>query len=333
MAEKRKIRWGVLGFARIANMSVIPAIQRARNSEFYAIASRDEAKLEDCCARHKCPKAYLSYEELLLDPQVDVVYIPLPNSLHREWTIKAAEHGKHVLCEKPIALNAPECHEMVAACKKHRVKLMEAFMYRYTARTRQALEVLRSGVLGDIKYIGSSFRFLLTNPASIKLLRELGGGSLYDVGCYPVNFIGMVVDAISASPPGAIGPESVRAECVQVNGVDMIFSGILRYQSGIIASANCGFNAHRRVLSEIVGTKGLLEVPDTFFDNAGTMTLTTDAGQREIPVEQSDRYCLEVEDFAEAILADREPFFSLAETQRNTEVIDRLLVAGVEALR
>lgn len=328
MNQDRKIRWGVLGFARIADKSLIPAIERARNSEFYAIASRDKAKLEECSGRYKCPKAYLGYDELLRDPQVDAVYIPLPNSLHREWTIKAAEHGKHVLCEKPIGLNASECREMIAACRKHRVKLMEAFMYRYTTRTRQVLEVLKSGVLGEIKYINSSFRFLLTNSASIKLLRELGGGSLYDVGCYPVNFIGMVVDAASGSPPGAIHPESVCAKSVEVNGVDMIFSAVLKYRSGIIATANCGFNAHRRVLSEIVGTEGLLEIADTFFDNPGTITLSTETEQREIAVEQSDRYGLEIEDFADAILSDREPFFSLDETQRNTEVIDRLLAAA-----
>ena len=328
MAQNRKIRWGVLGYARIANVSVIPAIQRARNSEFYAIASRDKAKLDECRTRHNCPKTYLGYEELLRDPQVDAVYVPLPNSLHCEWTIRAAEQGKHVLCEKPIGLNTSECQEMIAACKKNRVKLMEAFMYRYTTRTRQVLEVLKSGALGEIKYVNSSFRFLLTNPASIKLLRPLGGGSLYDVGCYPINFIGMVVDAVRGGAPGAVSPDAVAAECVQVNGVDMIFSAILKYQSAIIATANCGFNAHRRVLSEIVGAKGLLEIPDTFFDNAGTITLTTDAGQREIAIAQSDRYCLEVEDFAEAILADRDPFFSLAETQRNTEVIDRLLAAA-----
>jgi xylose dehydrogenase (NAD/NADP) len=207
----RKIRWGILGYARIARLELIPAIQRAGNSELYALASRDEAKLAE--ARAQVPtlaKTYRGYEELLRDPEVDAVYIPLPNALHREWTIRAAEHGKHVLCEKPIALNAAECREMIAAAQANGVTLMEAFMYRYTARTRAILEVVRTGTLGEIKQINATFRFLLANPASIKLKPELGGGALYDVGCYPVNLIGLIADTLAGGAPAAGGqPESV----------------------------------------------------------------------------------------------------------------------------
>ncbi len=329
--DNKKIRWGVLGYARIAKENVIPAIQRSSNSEFHAIASRDAAKLDDCRARFGVPKVFSGYQELLLDKEVDAVYIPLPNSLHREWTIKAAEQGKHVLCEKPIALNAVECREMISACAANGVTFMEAFMYRYTERTRKVLEVLRSGVLGDIKFIGSTFRFLLANPASIKLKPELGGGSLYDVGCYPVNFVGMIADEIHGGGPGkAALPTAVAVECERVGGVDMIFSALMKYPSGLIASLNCGFNAQKRVVSEIVGTKGALEIPDTFFDNAGTLTLVTGEERRQIPIEASDRYRLEVKDFADAILRSRAPQFSLAETQRNMEVLDRLFAAAGE---
>jgi predicted dehydrogenase len=329
IAKNRKIRWGVLGYARIARESLIPAMRRSANSEFHAIASREESKLTECRARFNVPKTYRGYEELLHDPDVDAVYIPLPNSLHREWTIKAAEHGKHVLCEKPLALNAAEGREMIAACAANKVTLMEAFMYRYTDRTRQVLEVLRSGALGEIKFISSTFRFLLANPASIKFKPELGGGALYDVGCYPVNFIGMVADEINhAAPGGSPAPKTVSTECTRSGGVDMIFSALLNYPSGLIASVNCGFNAQKRISSEIIGTKGALEIPDTFFDNAGALTLTIGEERREIPVAQSDRYRLEVEDFADAILQKRAPQFSLTETQRNLEVMDRLFVAS-----
>jgi xylose dehydrogenase (NAD/NADP) len=327
MTQKRKIRWGVLGCARIARENLIPAMQRSSNSEFYAIASREESKLAECHARFNVPKAYRSYDELLRDPEVDAVYIPLPNSLHREWTIKAAENGKHVLCEKPIALNAAECREMIAACAANRVTLMEAFMYRYTDRTRKVLDVLRSGALGEIKFVSSTFRFLLANPASIKLKPELGGGALYDVGCYPVNFVGMVVDEM-AGKAGSSLPESISAESVRANGVDMIFSALMKYPSGLIASLNCGFNAQKRIFSEIIGTKGALEIPDTFFDNAGVLTLTVGEERREISVEQSDRYRFEVEDFAGAVLSKRAPHFSLVETQRNMEVMDSLFAAS-----
>ena len=177
------------------------------------------------------------YEELLRDPEVDAVYIPLPNSMHREWTIKAAEHGKHVLCEKPIALNAVECREMIDACAANKVTLMEAFMYRYTDRTQKVLDVIRSGVLGEIRFISSTFRFLLANPSSIKLKPELGGGALYDVGCYPLNFIGMVRDEIARTRGGGAAlPDHVSVEYDRIDGVDVIFSALLKYSSGLIAS-------------------------------------------------------------------------------------------------
>ncbi len=324
----RKVRWGVLGYARIARESLIPAIRRSENSEFLAIASREEAKLSECRARFGEVRGYRAYDELLGDPEIDAVYIPLPNSLHREWTIKAAEMGKHVLCEKPLGLNAGECRTMVDACRSNRVVLMEAFMYRYTDRIRRVLEVLRSGALGDVRFVGSTFRFLLSNPASIKLRPELGGGALYDVGCYPINLAGLVADSVAGAQPGEIRPESVAARFVREGGVDVSFSAVLKYPSGLIASLNGGFNAHRRVCSEIIGTQGVLEVPDTFFDNAGALTLTTGDKRTEIPVAESDRYRAEVEDFADAIRTGRPAGFGLPETVRNAETLDRLLAAG-----
>jgi predicted dehydrogenase len=324
MNAQRKIRWGVLGYARIARESVIPAIQRSENSEFCAIASREESKLAECRARFPNAKVYHGYDELLRDPDLDAIYIPLPNSLHGEWTIKAAKHGKHVLCEKPIALSATECREMISVCATRRVTLMEAFMYRYTDRTRRVIEVLRSGELGEIKYVNSSFRFLLSNPASVKLKAELGGGSLYDVGCYVVNFAGLVADIASGS---SALPESVSAECVREHGIDMICSTVLKYPNGLIASLNCGFNTHRRIFSEIVGTLGVLEVPDTFSDYPGALALITGDTRREIPVAQCERYRLEIEDFSSAILEGRTPRFTMDETLRNAIVMDQIFDA------
>jgi xylose dehydrogenase (NAD/NADP) len=332
----RKIRWGVLGYARIAREALIPAIQRSSNSVFHAIASRETAKLDECQKKFGRVKTYRSYEELLGDPEVDAVYIPLPNALHREWTIKAAEHGKHVLCEKPIGLNAAECREMIAASTKHGVTLMEAFMYRYTDCTRKVIEVLRSGALGEIKFIYSAFRFLLANPGSIKYKPELGGGSLYDVGCYPLNFTGMVVDEIARIQAAATGktvttvtmPESISVQCVKEGGVDVLFSALLKYPSGLVASINSGFNAQKQIETQIVGSKGVLYVPNTFLEEACSLTLTVDGKvEKTIQVENSDRYRLEVEDFADAVMNKRAPFFSLHETLRNMELIDQLHAA------
>lgn len=325
----RKIRWGVLGYAKIARESVIPAIRRAANSEFVALASRDAAKLAESNVRFTGGhKNYVGYEELLRDVEVDAVYIPLPNSQHAEWTIRAMEHGKHVLCEKPMALDAAECRRMIDAAAKNGVKLMEAFMYRYTDRTRKVVETLRSGVLGEVKFVQASFRFLLANPASIKLQPSLGGGALYDVGCYPVNFTGLVADTVAGAAPGTVRPESVKVECVRSGeggGVDMLLSALLKYPSGLVAALHCGFNAQKRIGAEIVGTEGMLEIPDTFFDPAGALVLTRGEERTEIAVAESDRYRAEVEDFAGAILEGRAPAFGLAETLRNAEVLDRLL--------
>lgn len=323
----RKVRWGVLGYARIARDSVMPAILRASNSELHALASRDAAKLAEARARYPMlAQTYVGYEALLRDPAIDAVYVPLPNSQHREWTIRAAEHGKHVLCEKPLALSAAEVREMRDACAAHGVLLMEAFMYRYTDRTRQVREVLRSGVLGEVKFVHASFRFTLANPASIKLQRELGGGSLYDVGVYPVNFSGVVADAIGGGP-GSSRPASIVATCERSGGIDVMASALLTYPTGLIASVHSGFNAQKRIAAEIIGTKGALEIADTFFDHAGALVLTCGEERREIPVAASDRYRGEVEDFAAAILEKCAPQLGLAESLRNAEVIDAILAA------
>jgi predicted dehydrogenase len=328
MAElKRKIRWGVLGYAKIARENVIPAILRSANAELHLLASRDGAKAAEARARFPGLQTCGSYEELLRDPAVDAVYIPLPNNLHREWTIKAAEHGKHILCEKPLALTAAEAREMVDACAAHRVTLMEAFMYRYTDRTRQVQAVVRSGALGEIKHLRASFCFMLANPASIKLRPELGGGALYDIGCYPINFAGLVADEI-AGRPGASRPKTVAAACTREGGVDTSFSALLRYPSGLAAALHCSIRSHRSMGAALIGTEGTLEVPDTFLDPAGTLTLVRGDERREIPVAESDRYRLEVEDFSAALQEGRPPLLGLAESVRNLEIIDRLFAAS-----
>ena len=328
MATSRKLRWGVLGYARIARLSVIPAIRKSANAEFHAIASRDGGKLEQCIVDGAPPRCYRSYEELVRDPEVEAVYIPLPNSMHREWTLKAAAHGKHVLCEKPMGLTAAECREMITAAETHRVTLMEAFMYRYTPRTAKVVEILCSGLLGEIRQVNAFFRFLLDRP-SIKLQAELGGGSLYDVGCYPINFVGLVVDTLAGGAPAAGGvPAKIAVDSTWERGVDMNFSALLHYPSGVMAMIQSGLNAHRQIYAEIIGTQGTLQVPDAFLGDSNSLRLLVGDERREIPVTACDRYQLEIEDFSDAVLRGRAPAFSLVETVRNAEVLDRLLAAA-----
>ncbi len=257
-----RIRWGVLGWARIARNEAIPAIRRSSNGAFHALASRDAAKLAECQAKFNPPRLHGSYDELVRDPEVGAIYNPLPNSLHKEWTIKAAEHGKHVLCEKPIALNAAECREMIAACRANGAVLMEAFMYRYSACILKVRELLRSGRLGEIKFIQSQFRFLLDRAGDVRWVAGLGGGSLYDVGSYPVNFIGMVMDETTQSPPGE-GPraEPISVQCVKKNGVDESLSALVRYPGGVVAALHSGFNAQLRAFFRDHRHEGLARDP------------------------------------------------------------------------
>jgi D-xylose 1-dehydrogenase (NADP+, D-xylono-1,5-lactone-forming) len=310
-----QVRWGILGYARIAKNELIPAIQRSNNSELYAVASRDAEKLKECQELFQCPKVYTSYDELIEDPDIQAVYIPLPNSMHKEWALKAMRKGKHVLCEKPIALNSEECLEMIRCSEEQGVLLMEAFMYRYTQRTRKVREIISSGEIGEIKFINSVFRFFLNRPNTIKIKPELGGGSLYDVGSYPVNFVGMLMNAL---------PESCQVQAVMENGVDTIFSAVLKYPGGVIANIHSGFNAFPQMNSEIVGTLGRIEVPDTFAGAQGSIVVVTGDGTRRIEVEESDRYGLEVQNFAAAVLGREATLLPLRESLQNMQVLDML---------
>ena len=312
---KRSIRWGILGCARIARLQVIPAIMRSANATLQGVASRDADKLSELRGLFGDFTAYTSYAALIDDPAIDAVYIPLPNSMHCEWAIRAMQQGKHVLCEKPLALNHEEAVRMAETARAQRVHLMEAFMYRYTDRMRQIKHILDSGVLGEIRSVNSTFRFLLDRHDTIKEQAGLGGGALYDVGCYPLNLIGLVADA---------EPVTVAVASTRANGVDNNLSAVLRYDNGLIASLHCGFNAFGRMHSEIVGSAGALLAPDTFLDDAGELTLQTRNGQERIAVAQSDRYGEEIRDFSAAILDGRPPALTLDESLRNMRVLDRI---------
>ena len=313
------VRWGILGCARIARLQFVPAIGRSTNATLHAVASRDPARLAEFRNLFgDAFTAHASYEALLADPTVDAVYVPLPNALHCEWAIRAMQNGKHVLCEKPLALDASEAQRMADAAHAHGVQLMEAFMYRYTARLQAVERILASGVLGELRSVNSTFRFFLDRANTIKDDPALGGGALYDVGVYPLNLIGLVAQA---------EPVEVFATCTRSHGVDHNLSALLRYESGLIASLHCGFNAHGRMHSDIVGSEASLLVPDTFLDDAGEILLNTRNGSERIAVPASDRYAAEVQDFSAAILAGRAPRLTLDESLRNLRVLDRIRAA------
>lgn len=316
---ERQINFGVMGYARIARDKVIPGILEAKNARLCAIASVTPERLKRARNDYPFEKAYDSYQAMLEDPMVEAVYIPLPNALHKEWTIKAARAGKHVLCEKPLALSLEDVDEMAAAARENGVKLMEAFMYRFTARTKKIRELLAQDAIGQVRHISSTFRFRLDDLSDIRLSAGLGGGSLWDVGCYPVNLIGMLMGE---------EPEEVCALKTERQGVDDALSAVLRYKNGVIAAVHSGLNSHSCMFTEINGDAGTLLIRDSFDQTTTPILLVKEGDAAEIPVAPSKRYVGEVEDFSEAILKDREPGFSLAETRRNTGVILRILEAA-----
>ncbi|QWA11117.1 Gfo/Idh/MocA family oxidoreductase [Sodalis ligni] len=305
------VNWGVLGYARIARLSVIPAIGRASNARLLGVASRNAGELP----AKEWERTYDSYDALLADDDIQAVYIPLPNSLHKDWVIKALKAGKHVLCEKPLGLTAAEAQEMQQAAQAQQRILMEAFMYRYTDRMQVVKEILDSGALGDLRHINASFRFLLDRPNTIKAKPELGGGALYDVGCYPVNFVGMVTGRL---------PLRCKALVETEQGVDTNLSALLQYDDGLIANIHCGFNAFSRIYAEIIGTKGMLRIDNTFLDDAGEVYLHQAGSVRAIPVAESDRYKAEITHFSDAVLDPSAPLLSLDESIMNLKVIDMI---------
>ena len=207
---------------------------------------------------------------------------------------------------------------MQQVAKQQNRLLMEAFMYQYTDRVRVIKQVLESGELGELRHINVSFRFLLDRPGTIKMQPALGGGALYDVGCYPVNFIGMVTGRL---------PVSCKAVSETEQGVDTNLSALLQYDDGLIANIHCGFNAFGRNYAEIIGTKGMLVVDKPFLDDAGTLYLHTNEGVRELPVSESDRYQAEIRHFSSAILNEPSRLIPLDETVRNMQVLDMIRAA------
>ncbi|HMK82105.1 MAG TPA: Gfo/Idh/MocA family oxidoreductase [Candidatus Bathyarchaeia archaeon] len=314
----RRIRWGVLGTANIGRVRVIPAIQHSNNGELVAVASRDSQKARDFASTNNIPTSYGSYESLISASNVDAIYIPLPNSLHREWAIKAAEAGKHVLCEKPLAMNAAECIEMETAARSNNVKLMEAFMYRFHPQIEKMLELVKTGKIGDLRLIHSAFTFRVTRPNNIRLQPELGGGSLMDVGCYCVN----INRTIAAQEPVEVQAYAKWG----ATGVDEQMTCSLRFSNGILAQFDCALTLDRREFCQLVGTTGVLDVPLAFLPGTEDTTIRQQQGQNVVlhKIHGVDEYRLMVEYFANCVLKDQTPRYPPSEAAANMRVIEAL---------
>lgn len=326
---EKQIRWGILSTANIGRKAMIPALKESPLAEVIAVSSRTAENAQSCADDLGIPKAYEGYQTLLDDPQIEAVYNPLPNHLHKEWTIRAAEAGKHILCEKPLGLNPEECHEMIAAARDNGVQLMEAFMYRYHPRILAARQMLRSGVIGEVKTIETAFCFKLKNKDDIRYQPDMGGGALMDVGCYCVN----VSRLMAGREPVAV---QARAHWAST-GVDDQLTGILDFGDGLMAHFDCALNQERRERCILAGTEGYLELPNTFVPGVGESLIHAALSGR--PAEKGNdtsrvhtfpavnSYRLVAEDFMQSI-AGKPPAFPIEDAVDNMRVIQALLASA-----
>jgi predicted dehydrogenase len=319
-----KVRWGVLSTANIGLQKVLPAMQQGTLCEVVAIASRDEAKAQAAAAQLGIPKAYGSYEALLADPEIDAIYNPLPNHLHVPWSIKAIEAGKHVLCEKPIALSAAEARELVAVAARHpHLKVMEAFMYRHHPQWQRAKEIVASGGVGELKTIQSFFSYYNDDPDNIRNRADVGGGGLMDIGCYNISLSRFIFDAEPTRVLGII-------EYDPQFGTDRLASGILDFGHGT-ATFTCATQLSPYQRAHLHGTRGRVEVeipvnaPPTvpcriWHQHGGTV--------EEIVFDAVDQYLLQGDAFAAAVRNDTPVPTPLRDAVANMRVIEALVASA-----
>ncbi len=311
------LNWGLLSTAKI-NRALIPPLRVSLRNRLLAVGSRSQAAAEAYASQWDIPKAHGSYEALLADPEIDVIYNSLPNHLHKEWTIKAVEAGKHVLCEKPIGLTPAEVDEMAAAAQKHGKVVAEAFMYRHHPQTLKVKELVESGAIGKLQLIRGSFTFSMKTEVNIRLNPEMGGGSIWDVGCYPISYARAIV-----------GQEPVEVFGWQVtgaSGVDDSFFGQMKFPGEIHAQFDSGFRAPYRTHIEVVGSEGAITVPSPFKPGLEeTITLYREDKTEQIPIPRQELYIGEVEDMADCILTGKTPRVTLADSRANVAAIAALL--------
>ncbi|MGE5126812.1 MAG: Gfo/Idh/MocA family protein [Betaproteobacteria bacterium] len=313
----RTLGWGLLGTARI-NRMVIPALRVSPGNRLVAVASRDTDRAVAYAREWGIERAYGSYEALIEDPAVDAVYVPLPNHLHAEWTVRAARAGKHVLCEKPIALSAAELDGIEAAAREAAVTVAEAFMYRHHPQTLEVKRLVDGGEIGSVRFVRGSFSFPLSRPDDVRLRPEWGGGCLWDVGCYPLSFIRFLLGAEAVEVFGSAVPGAT--------GIDETYAGQLVFPGGVLAQIDAGFRSPVRAELEVAGTTGVVRVRSPWRPREAQPILLTRGDQTEtVTVEPRDRYRLEIEDLAEAARSGREPRVSLAESRGNVRTIQALL--------
>jgi predicted dehydrogenase len=325
----RKVRWGVLGVAHIATTKVIPSMQKGEFTEIAGIASRDLGRASAAARELGIAKAYGSYEEMLADPDIEAVYNPLPNHLHLPWSVRAAEAGKHVLCEKPAALDAAGVRELIAVRDRTGVVMAEAFMIDNHPQWKRIVELVRGGRIGELRFATGSFSYFKLDAENIRNIREYGGGGMLDIGVYPIKAARMVF----GEEPARVSASVVRD--ARFGGIDMLASAILEFPSGH-AIFTCSTQAALQQSMRFFGTKGRIE-PQIPFNPApgkpariliddGTDLFGAGASVEDVPA--ADQYTIQGDLFSRAVREGGPPPVPLEETVKNMAVVDAIFRSG-----
>ena len=320
-----ELRWGILGAKSwIARDAIVPAIQKSRNGTVVAAGTRDPGSVLEASGKMDGVRT-LSYEALLADPGVDAIYIPLPNSMHLEWAIRAAEAGKPVLCEKPLALNYDDANKIVEAFERRKVPLMESFMYRFHPQHQRVRALIEAGAIGDVVEVRTHLSVDIMNPPdpnNIRMKPDLGGGALLDMGCYIISVARMLY---------ATEPVAVRAwqRFDDRFGVDVAAAGVLEFPDGRVAMVSCSFEGFGNGFYSVIGRKGVIEVPRGIIQGLGTrlgealvITMDADGRRTEENFGPVDHYELIVEAFADAVLNKTPVPLPLTDSLNNMRALD-----------
>ena len=316
------VRWGVLSVANIAVKRVIPALMASESEQLVAVASRNPQRAHALYMHLPAVRIYESYESLIADPEIDAIYNPLPNSLHAEWTIKALQAGKHVLCEKPLAVTAEQGALMIEAARENGKLLMEAFMYRFHPQVVWALEQIHTGRLGEIRLVRALFTFNIfapPRPHDIRLQPGLAGGSLMDIGCYAINFC----RAIYGHPPIAV---AARVYAHEAGAVEHATSAVLDFGDGRFGQIDASFALPFRQVAEVIGEQGALTLTAPF--NTGLheteVVLALEGQTIHQKISAADAYRLEVEHFSSCVRSGIQPALNLEETLENLATLEAI---------
>lgn len=318
----KKVRWGILGAAKIAIKDVIPAMQSGENCEIHAIASRKLDKAQKIANDLNIPKFYGSYEELLADSEIEAIYVPLPNNLHLEWTVKAAMAGKHVLCEKPITLNAAEVRKLIEVRDRTGVKIQEAFMVRTHPQWLAVSDLIKSGRIGDLQTITGFFSYFNNDVSNIRNKVEMGGGALMDIGCYCISISRFIFETEPQKVSSMIKKD-------ENTGIDKLTSAMLDFPNGQ-ATFTCSTQLVPYQRMQFLGTKGRIEVeiPFNIPSDSPTRILIDDGTDlygrniEIIEIEAVNKFKIQAEIFSRSILENTEQSISLEDSFKNMAVID-----------